>query len=274
MPFQFIQSSIGFEDMDKKNCYRTRFTCKLCTQSLGYSAFRRHRELPRIYCPGYVYNHTDVVTEESDSESLNSTFEFDDPDWIDPPTHDPASSPLHDIIEHNNDFQQSTSSSSESESDINDSGLEVWDKMDDSSADSEVETIDTLQDSQLTYFVSPFLCFFPVVFSCFRQSFFAAFVIYFWFIKAHFLPAIPENLHTSFIKAFPSTLYSLRKNLRLKKSHTSYVVCRRCHKLYMESDCVLVRDANGLEFSPKCEHIEFPSHPQRARIKKMWSRLA
>ena len=203
-----------------------------------------------------MHSHTDVVTKESDSESLNSTFEFDDPEWIDPPTHDPASSPLRDIIEQNNDFQQSTSSSSESESDINDSGLEVWDEIDDSSADSEVETTDTLQDSQLTYLVSLFLSFFQL---CFHVSD-KALSLLLSFISAllrHIFFQLPDNLHTSFIKAFPSTLYSLRKNVILKKSHISYVVCQRCHKLYTESDCVLVRDANRLEFSPKCDHMNF-----------------
>ena len=201
------------------------------------------------------------------TESLNSIFEFDDPECIDPPTHEPTSSSLHNILEHSNDFQQSTSSSLESESDINDSGLEVWEEIDDSSTDSEVETTDTLQDSQLMYFVSLFLSFFQL---CFHVSD-KALSLLLSFISAllrHIFFQLHENVHISFIKDFPSTLYSLRKHLRLKKSHISYVVCPRCHKLYTESDCILVRDANGLEFPPKCEHIEFPSHLQRARRKK------
>ena len=77
----------------------------------------------------------------------------------------------------------------------------------------------------------------------------------------------------SFVKAFPSTIYSLQKYLKLKKSFVKFVVCPRCHKLFNESMCVPVKDSNGAILSPKCDHIEYPAHPQRARRKKCGAEL-
>ena len=62
----------------KRPCHRTRNVCHHCQQNLGYTALRRHRDLPHLYCPGYA----ESVTEEhgsSDSESLDSTFTLDEP---------------------------------------------------------------------------------------------------------------------------------------------------------------------------------------------------
>lgn len=62
----------------KRPCHRTRNVCHHCQQNLGYTALRRHRDLPHLYCPGYA----ESVTEEhgsSDSESSDSTFTLDEP---------------------------------------------------------------------------------------------------------------------------------------------------------------------------------------------------
>ena len=71
----------------KQTCRRTRFLCTFCQQTLGYSAFQRHQNLPHLYCPGYIPS----IQEQSDSESSDSTFVLDVPSL--------ASSPLHDATD-------------------------------------------------------------------------------------------------------------------------------------------------------------------------------
>ena len=124
----------------KQPCYRSRFTCNLCKQSLGYSAFCRHQDLPHMYCQGYSSINS---TQGNASDSLSSTFEFDDLEDSDFPVHQPVNSIL---IENHNDEQSTISSSeSESSSDNSDSGAEVCDETEECCSDSETEHLNHLQ---------------------------------------------------------------------------------------------------------------------------------
>ena len=55
----------------EKRSHRGRMRCPLCNDILGYSAYKRHQDLPRLFCPGYVppakRHHDDDVSDSSDS---------------------------------------------------------------------------------------------------------------------------------------------------------------------------------------------------------------
>ena len=76
----------------------------------------------------------------------------------------------------------------------------------------------------------------------------------------------------AFADTFPITLYSLRKQLTIKNSFVEYVVCPSCHKLYVKDKCT-VKSASGVIVSLKCDHIEYPNHPQRYRRRKCGAEL-
>lgn len=110
----------------KQPCHRTRNVCHHCQQNLGYTALRRHRDLPHLYCPGYAAS----VTKEhasSDSESSDSTLSLDEPS-----PHSPQSN----CSEHRTLPSPLPSSSSSEASDDSESGSEVWDNCSDDDSDS------------------------------------------------------------------------------------------------------------------------------------------
>lgn len=240
----------------KRPCRRTRNVCIHCQQNLGYTALRRHRNLPHLYCPGYA-----TSTMSSDSDSSDSTFTLDEPF---PKGCNESTSCEQESIPHSPIL---CSSSSESEaSEDSESGPEVWDDCSENECDL-AESQNTPGDRNLHFFMCLFLTFFQL---CYRISDKA---------RSHLLLFISSILHhiSSHVKnspyldtlanSFPTTLYSLRKDLKQKACYTTYAVCPRCHSLYKESQCVPVRDLSD-ESSPKCAHIQFPNHPQRAHRKK------
>ena len=76
----------------------------------------------------------------------------------------------------------------------------------------------------------------------------------------------------AFADTFPRTLYSLRKQLMIKNSFVEYVVCPSCHKLYAKDKCT-VKSSSGVIVSLKCDHVEYPNHPQRYRRRKCGAEL-
>ena len=61
---------------------------------------------------------------------------------------------------------------------------------------------------------------------------------------------------------FPKSLYRAIKEsgLQQKNTFTKYVVCRKCHKLYILEGCI---DKIGSTLHGKtCTHKRFPNHPQ------------
>jgi len=61
---------------------------------------------------------------------------------------------------------------------------------------------------------------------------------------------------------FPSSLYHLRKTLKVDSQFTKYVVCPKCEQLYHRDSCV--RKIGTREDSVTCHYSEFPNHPHRA----------
>ncbi|XP_070564970.1 uncharacterized protein [Ptychodera flava] len=69
----------------------------------------------------------------------------------------------------------------------------------------------------------------------------------------------------NFSKNLPSTLYTIRKFLRLNRDDfTQYVVCVTCHSIYHFENCYKTL-STGKKVSLKCSHIEFPQHPHRSK---------
>lgn len=63
---------------------------------------------------------------------------------------------------------------------------------------------------------------------------------------------------------FPSSLYSLKKELNLLSDNFSkYVVCPKCHSIYKFEDCV--NSVGGRNVSKRCSFIKHPNHRQRWR---------
>ena len=232
---------------------RTRYTCPFCRQSLVYTAYQRHLDLPNIiYCP--VYSN-DGTSSESDS-----TFYHSDGDQID----DLIQCEDMKMVRTSDDISLDTSRSSTS----CESGPEIWDDLDPSSSDSEYTGIDETLPIQVNHIVCTFLSFFQL---CFRISD-RAIALLLSFLSSLFhiflLKSSDSTFLKKFIDRFPKTLYSLRKPLQMKvkNSYIQYVACPRCHKLYDESKCI-VRTLNK-DVSLKCNYIKFPNHPHQTRRKK------
>ena len=71
---------------------------------------------------------------------------------------------------------------------------------------------------------------------------------------------------------FPTTLYSMRKQLKLKSPCTTYVVCPKCHTLYKKADCFKTR-SDGSTTTLWCTHIKFPNHPRSTNRKECGTEL-
>ena len=217
----------------KKPCRRTRFHCRLCQQTLGYSAFRRHQDLPHLYCPGYV-SFMDSTQRDSDSDSSDSTLVFDIPS----PTSSPANDSTDNQLKCNPVSSLDLALSSES------SAPEVWDETDTSISETDTEFDESHQIApvkQLHYIVCLFLAFFQL---CFRVSDRALLQLLSFFsaLFNHLCSCVKEVPYLiALAKTFPTTLYSLRKCLKLKTSYITYVVCPRCHRLYKESECLVIK---------------------------------
>lgn len=229
---------------------KTRYPCSSCKQSLGYTAYQRHLELPHIYCPAFVRD--DALSSESDSTfNISETAE---------PEHQAHTVPVLDsVCIEGVDHQDSLSSSSSS----SDSAPEIWQESSNSDTEDDSNAAKTTFPSQLQYMTSVFLSFFQLCFNISDR----AISILLSFLSSLFriFSSNSEDLK-SFSEIFPKTLYSLRKCLKLKKNYVKYVVCPRCHRLYDESECIIKE--LGVEKSLKCLYVKFPNHPQQCRRKK------
>ena len=92
-------------------------------------------------------------------------------------------------------------------------------------------------------------------------------------ILLSFLRAVFDSLTTlfpvvgSFAILFPRSVHLLRKQLGLDKDRfTKYVVCPKCHSLYVFEDCYEV--LRGKRITKKCSFVQFPNHRQHFRRTK------
>ena len=264
--------------MNAKNpSSRTRYLCRSCQQRLGYSAFRRHQDFPHLYCSGHVTSIQPSTPEErdSDSDSSDGMFTFDttlsaaslfnsttDNDMaID---NEPQSDP---VLDEPQNISLELQSSDES-----DSAPEVWDTCSSESESESEESHTSTPVRNLQYVVCLFLAFFQL---CFRISdkalvYLLSFLCaLFKYLCSHVRDA---PFLVAFAKTFPTTLYSLRTFLKLESVYVKYVVCPKCHKLYKESQC-WKKGLHGVATSLRCNHIQYPNHPQRVHRRKCGAEL-
>ena len=236
-----------------KTCRKTRYRCVLCDQELGYCAYRRHRDLPSRYCPGFLKKKDErdrsgtEASDRSDSDSeasSDSTFIADNlidhensVDWN--PEYDASQSS--DTHMKNMDSSSTTNgsmSSSESTSFESESGPEVWDddepELPETSSDetdegtgSEVQKVKDLKS-----IVCLFFGFFQLFFRVSDRAIVCLLTFLSSFLKQLSTLITDNQLLFNFVSKFPTTLYSLRKHIIMKGSYKIYVVCPKCHKLY------------------------------------------
>ena len=251
----------------KRPCHRTRNVCPHCQQNLGYTALRRHRDLPHLYCPGYISRMVNTQ-QNNDSDSSDSTFIVDEPSSCNSPVSDYSG----DINISSTEIPPPSPNTPEISD--SDSGPEVWDEASDSEVENDSDSTELHHNNamQLYYVVCLFLNFFQL---CYRISDRAlSHLLLFFSVLLRHLSFHVQNspLLVTFVNKFPTTLYTLRKQLKQNSSYTTYIVCPRCHSLYKESECLPVTDSVGA-FSPMCDYVEYPNHPQIARRKKCGTNL-
>ena len=208
-----------------KKCskWRTRYHCQYCQQSLGYSVFRRHKDLPSTYCPGVSSTRTNYEHESESTDSLDSTF-------VSPATRTCMSSQENNHVSagfENNGLQMlSTSSEGQGSTDSN-CDPEVWDEngMHSSDSDDTNQAVDMHGEtvSNLQYIVCLFLTFFQL---CFHVSDKAVSHL-FTFLSSLFTylsSNVKDNtMLVLFSKSFPTTLALFTSKAPQSQGYLHYV---------------------------------------------------
>ena len=178
-----------------------------------------------IYCP--------ACKEENDTSSSESDSTFDFSERLDSPKDMPLATANSCLADNIHSSPESSSSSLSGESD---SAPEIWDDAESTSSESDT---DSSEHKQLQYILCLFLSFFQL---CFHVSDRAiSHLLAFLYALFHHLSSHAKDapLLKSFSEAFPRTIYSLHKPLKLQKLYVKYLVCPRCHRIYkeLESEC-------------------------------------
>lgn len=242
---------------------RPRLQCPRCKEMLSYSAYCRHQQL--LSC--------NISSSVSSSES-DSTFSIGSVESEPECAQDHSSDcRYHDDAQIQPISTESSSADSDTESNSDD-GAEVWD-ISTSESDSESDAeghIEVKKASDFHYV----LCLFMLVFQlCYRLSDRGLRHILMFISKIiHWLSLLANASEylTNIAKAIPRTLYSLQKFLKISNHLQRFVVCPKCHSLYDETKCV-IEGPQRTKLSRKCDYVEFPNHPQRARRAKCGTAL-
>lgn len=95
-------------------------------------------------------------------------------------------------------------------------------------------------------------------------------------ILLSFLRAVFDSLTTlfpvvgSFAILFPRSVHLLRKQLGLDKDRfTKYVVCPKCHSLYVFEDCYEV--LHGKRITKKCSFVQFQTTANTSAVQSVMS---
>jgi len=268
-----------------------RYTCEGCKQELSRSAFYRHKNFP--VCPGKIKNTSAGNTLPSISSTQACTYEeidYDFPEYATDSTsdvpedyHDETAVEIigeDDVSEGGNSDNDNINDRSD---DINDNemiyGSNNSDKVEpavqqDANDQDKMQILpkDGIQNSvnSVIKTISHIFLFLQLKFRIPDRA------IYYFLLCVKgllftLLSLIPGNkLLLELHKAFPCTLYGLKKSLHAtwKSSVTEYVTCRKCSTLTkLSSYSLLVRRQIHNDI-PKCQYIEFPNHPQVSRRQK------
>ena len=206
----------------------------------------------------------DLSDIDSFSESFPSTTGYDnmldDSNVRGGTTRDGDGSLMPLSIQHEPDVTHCNNSSSDESDDL---APEIWDE--DSEPDSEQEDIFPSQQGRMIHYVlSYFLLFFQLCYHISDRGLQHILTlissIFYWLSKV--VTGAGKEVLIQLSTSFPKTLYSLKKTFGAKSNLVYYCVCPTCHTLYKEVDCVITSSRNT-RVSRKCDHVEFPRHPQR-----------
>lgn len=153
---------------------------------------------------------------------------------------------------------------SESDSDISSvNGEEIWGDSDLDSSDEEETNADTVTNT--LYGISLFLNLFNLCHRISERAMIALlrFLAVFFTYIAHICN---NTVLLEIASLFPRSLYSIRKPFKSNVKFTKFVVCPKCCALYMLDNCITTE--SGSPESKRCEHVEFPNHPQVSRRSK------
>ena len=252
---------------------RPRLTCPRCSQTVSYGTYCHHQSLP--YCPG---TFQDPASEsDSDSTFYNSDSRQSSPVTSSPSTcFDDYDTPSESGTQHHTTVSSMDSSTNDSQkSDSDTTAPEVWSESDSLSSDDASDTTCTVANTTVVQVQHIFCHSITFLQLCYRISDRAiAYLLTLLGAIFQYLSSLAQQNPSlkAFADTFPRTLYTLRKRLGVKNSFVEYVVCPRCHKLYAKDKCT-VRSTSGVIMSLKCDHIEYPNHPQRYRRTKCGAEL-
>ena len=154
-------------------------------------------------------------------------------------------------------FESSISFSESSGDTDTDSGEEIWEA---SGSEAEYEKVERQSVKDVLFGLSVFLTFFQLAFRITERAM-SALLAFLKTMLLHFsqICATDTFLH-SVAQSIPKTCHGIRKTLSFESGTvTEYVVCPKCHSLYLPSQCDSTR---------KCDFIEYPEHVHVSRQTK------
>ena len=209
-------------------------------------------------CPARFRRNTET--------SLDSTFDFGSSSEDDTQSCEEAL----DISDQGSDISQSDSEyiveNDIVENETFSDAEEIWQSSDEE-AESGIAMEEIRNMQSVMVGLAAFLNFFQLAFRISEKAMFILlkFLRYFIFYLSSIVAG--DGVLGKLYSHFPKSVYSIRKVLKDGCSGvTEYVVCPQCFKLYVYKDCVV--RVGSQEHSLKCQHVEFPNHPQRSRRQK------
>ena len=259
-----------------------RRICQWCKEELSHSAYFRHREDDKgVLCPGKqrlsckLQLANETVTEEAEeglsetsldflssigSANSESSFQFSESS-VECDAHPyEGGSAMCDMDVDALEVERMLESSSESD---NDDQEEMWENT--SSDESITEgTSQQVANQEVVFGICIFLNFFQLFFRISERAVLA--LMNFLRALLTFLASVSLNLK-EVASLLPHSTRSIRKFLKgYSDGCVEYVVCTKCHNLYLYSDCIVQR--NGSSESKRCTYVKYPNHPHSNKKNK------
>ena len=87
-----------------------------------------------------------------------------------------------------------------------------------------------------------------------------------------FFSLVLKDINLNRFKKFPSTAYTARRLLEIKKKPTTFAACPDCDKLY-DIATIIATNTNNENSGFKCTYVEFSNHPMQSQRKSCGSEL-
>lgn len=232
-----------------------RKVCPFCEQELAHTAFTRHLSdnTGRI-CPARSRFSRSPSPRAAD---LDSTFDLGSSD-LEAPSEILSDNSYTSCDDAGNlsDSEMSIASSTDSDSSSDSVTLssedEVWDDME-SEEQKEVDN----SVGVVVLGISYFLTFYHLVYHLSQRAItsllgFIRLLLYYLAITTG------QDRLLQIVNALPKSMLTIQTAFK-QDNFIEYVVCPKCCKLYLLSDCII--DNHGQVTSKLCDYIEFPDHP-------------